>query len=237
MPRSHKSRGGAPVALPVSTPPPAQVELDQQHAIDMPAKRATNSKAKGKKQKQAHVSDDETDDDPYTSPPASASSHAHASTVGDQFYDSFAALEKNIAICSAGLSQVIKILKQIRLHPHLADHLGEELSATRGHTGTSSAREPACWLGRLLTLVCWLTLLRDDKLTETGALLDEITLIQKKFNSLSTQSNAAVGQFSEEEQVRTTELARVFFSLVCGVRQAALTSFAFPCCSSRRARI
>lgn len=41
----------------------------------------------------------------------------------------------------------------------------------------------------------------EDKLSEAGALLNEIELIHKKFSNLSTQSNAQ-GKFSSEEKVR-----------------------------------
>ena len=103
------------------------------HAIDFPRMAAQKKAAAAAKQqaqrKPAAAHDSDDDDDPYTDPaPASASSsHPHASTAGDAFYDLFAALERNIAQGSAMLRASLQFMKLIKQYPDRAGPLKDEL--------------------------------------------------------------------------------------------------------------
>lgn len=102
-------------------------ELSQNVAIDINHPNSHRKKSKKTKSKSSSSSsssstsstsrsrhkDTSESDDPYDTPPPAGPS----STVGDQFYDSFAALETKIATGSQYLHDLIGLIKMSRRHP------------------------------------------------------------------------------------------------------------------------
>lgn len=234
MSRARTSGGGAslPVAQPAAAPQP--LEPAGQQGGGGKSKSKGKNKRKGRSRSRAQsrsrstsrsLDDDghaavtldvrdaagDDDDDPYSTPPPAAVAHSH-STANDPFYDMFAALELKITQGSGLLAQIIRILKQIRVHPDLADRLAEELSDTQQHNTAQAKRATLQCLATALTqcrpCICVLLpgwCVRDDKLSETGALLSEIDLIAARFQSISGKGE----QSADEKEQRASLCERV----------------------------
>lgn len=112
-----------------------------------------------------------------------------------------------IATASIRLSQIIKLLKKIRLRPHDADNSVDQLYVTCAAAAMNHARRAvnhvqiASCRHDLTIALCPLPLTSDFDLHETGVLLDETVSLQKRFTALASSSKMR-DRFTAEEKVR-----------------------------------